>query len=482
MSTVRILWVDNDVHLLESTVILDLRTELGERGLQVVMEKYPSIGGVDQFIRRKGPFDLIVLDVEFDDRTGFDLDDYPSIAGFATPVVIVSNHVFDENDYSETYRPQIEQFRDISLGAFPKNTGGVRKLAAVFLTYLQSPPVTAVVMSDIHLGQTISNGRELETRSAPLLADLREMGLKHRPNHLLLLGDLVTKGRVEDLPHVLALITQMQGALGLLSSPGSLHLCPGNHDALLNEPEPWTPVFERTIQHLAMMDPLLKERYRDRMGRIRTFHEQKDLLAVGLGAQPGVLFASLASSHLIPGPSGSRLVVPKIGEDQLADLNEWFLQSNFAEVPLKIALMHHPVYPSPLQDAEVEEPILSDSARVCRSLQESGFHLLFTGHSHYTCTHLHAMAALNTPAHAAQPRQLAVVSTGTLGGDPNTATPSRQYVLLRIGHAVEGMRQVTLTTRVYNPDIRKFCDGESLGFSLGGSILRKVASMQFGIN
>jgi hypothetical protein len=265
------------------------------------------------------------------------------------------------------------------------------------------------------------------------------------------------------LPMTHELIKRIRNAMSL-SAPNAFHFCPGNHDFDLTANEPWEPVFRELVNRLAIDDAGVAARYRDDVRAVRYFHRPEDLVAFGPGVSHGVGFGSLCS------PDAQEPKQSRIGHEQFVALRA--RMDAVADCELKVALMHHGLYPAPFVGEDSDAPIPADSSRIYRELSRMGFQLLLTGHSHYSCVHTHELAVLNSRAINPAPQRLVVVSLATLGGDPSPATPSQQYYILRIGHQKgDGTRRVEIASRILDSEAEQFVAGQSVELDLGKSAM-----------
>jgi hypothetical protein len=457
MLTLSVIWVDDRIEDVVNTWGTTLRVKLREWGIQLDIKKRNQGLGVREILADQGA-DLLILDINLEKD-----EEFPNVfillerlaqSRISRPVVLFSGRAKD-------FSKELEKYRRRYLGAFDKSKEGAQGLAEFIRDYVRRPPVTAVVMSDLHVGRFVRQRGDLDRFCEHLRRDFAEVRQQYQVNHLILLGDFVWQGRLEDVALADELIQRMRRDLGL-QGPRSVHFCPGNHDLARDASEPWSPVFGELVTKLAITDEGIAARYGDLPRRpIRRFRESEDLMSVGPGATPGLGFASLNSVD--PRNHGRS----RVGRAQLDAL----VRENLNDYDLRIALMHHPLYPAPLVGEETESPIPEDAARASRVLSQLGFQLLLTGHSHYSCVHTHELVTLNTGHHPpASSQRLIVVSLATLGGDPSPATPFRQYYVVRIGHQTDGgRRRLEVASRRFHPETETFSAGDVAELELGNA-------------
>jgi hypothetical protein len=452
-----VIWVDDQVGDVVNTWGSALQERLRGSNISLLIKALDHALGVREVLEDHGA-DLLILDIDLDhDRdfpNAFLLLERLTQARISRPVVLVSGRALE-------YERELDQYSDRYLGMFEKSSEGMKRLADFIAKYVERPPVTALVMSDLHVGRFAQDRAGLERFMSLLERDFEQVRRAYQVNHLIMLGDFVWQGRAADLPIAYEIIRRIRNAMSL-SKPNAFHFCPGNHDVDLKSKEPWEPIFRELVNQLAVDDGGVKARYEDDVRPVRYFHRPEDLVAFGPGASHGVGFASLCSPD-IQEPKQSR-----IGHEQFVALKA--RMETVPDCELKIALMHHCLYPAPFIGQEAEAPIPADSARIYRELSRMGFQLLLTGHSHYSCVHTHELAVLNSRAPAPVLHRLVVVSLATLGGEPSQATPSQQYYVLRIGHQkADGTRRVEVASRVLDPEAEQFIAGQSVELELGKS-------------
>jgi predicted MPP superfamily phosphohydrolase len=457
MPKLKLLWIDDDSETIRLTWEKPLRERLQPHGLDLEITYHGTGVGVRDLAR---DYDLLLLDIALGEQqrisTGFEVLQLLRESGIYRPAIIFSSHV-------ARFKEQLAQYRGAYIGAFTKTLDDLRRLCESVVEFVKNPPLTLIMLSDLHVGlREQANGTE-ESYLEAIEEEFKSVAERLRPNYLVIAGDIVWTDQSRDLRTGERVVRRIRHALGLQEA-GAVHFCPGNHDIVLDSDAPWSS-FHHFVSSLADDDRALlaPERFGSTFGGVRTFDQPGDLLSVGTSPDGAVLFAALNSVH----PDKDRGHSGIIGTQQWTRLRTRVKTA--ARDQLRIALMHHPLYPVPSDDADGEDRILLDSARAFRELHSLGFQLVINGHAHYSCVHAHELTVLNT--HGSQPstQRLVVVALPTFGGTPSPATPYRQYAILQIGHlrAATRTRSLRVQTRLYSYDHRKFVDGHVTQTLLG---------------
>jgi CheY-like chemotaxis protein len=459
MKSLDMLWIDDEILAVKSAWEPSLRDLLLGQNIELRIEALSHGLGAMERIRERH-FDLIVLDVRLEGDahvpTGWHLLQRLRDARLSRAVVLFTAHVHDASSPSSGLGDGAFNQRGDLLAAFEKSPSGLAELAKFIKQFAETPPVTLVVMTDLHFGMSGS----VVVRDAlvkRVLEDLRSTREKWHPDHLVILGDVAWKGQADDLAFGVRFLERVRAQLDLRDE-GALHICPGNHDVVLGSQHPWQ-AYRDLVGKLADSDGSITKRYSDGFGQLREFVAPEDLVAVARGRRPGVVFASLNSVD----PEGHQQRITRLGSAQRDRLRYLLRELEVGHGALRIALMHHPLFPVPSDDElGAEDRILTDGARSFRDLHSLGFQLILNGHSHYSCVHEHRIAVLNErPGMGSVVRRLVVVSVATLGGQPSSATPYRQYAIIQIGHRKSnGTRDIHLRTRVYSSESEHFEDGD----------------------
>jgi hypothetical protein len=160
-------------------------------------------------------------------------------------------------------------------------------------------------------------------------------------------------------------------------------------------------------------------------------------------------------------PEESDHVAPCVGEQQWQYLKRKLKSMASPVNQLRIALLHHPLYP-PAADYADEEQILEDQAKALQILNDMGFQIVIHGHTHFPCVHEHRRTVLNA-AKGPQPvsRKMLTIAAPTLGGEPSGASPLRQYMIVQVGYfePEKKSRSLSILTRIYDPESEIWHDG-----------------------
>jgi len=470
---IRVLWIDDDLRYLEAGKDT-LRSELWRLGITAEIEtcarSFEGLGLLDD-----SPFDLILLDLHFASkdrlRDGFHFLDKLADKGIKTPVVIVSDYVRGAGRADETRRLHFESdlrnFKDQYLRAFSKTDRGRDELVQFISEFVSKPPAVIVLLSDLHLGSLSKRGQTLNDFTRDMELEFSEMRIRFKPNYLCVTGDFALKGKPQGLRDAAFFLRRTQQALNIEGS-ASLHFCAGNHDIFRGEHNPWQG-FQGLIEALGESDSAIFRRFstfRPELGELGTFQKQRDLLAISQGKDASVLFVAFNSVN----PDQDNGHTGLIGNEQWSAFKTRMRKHGFPGSQLRIALLHHHMFPIPVDHSEIEERILMDHATALHQLRAAGIQLVMHGHAHFSCIHWHRFKVLNSFGNERQEENNEMVFIGapTFNGTPDSGTPVRQYAIVTIGFydPVSSSRSFEVHTRVYVPTERKWVDGQCVKHAL----------------
>jgi len=476
----KVLWVDDDILQVQTTYGETLANALRAKGILLRIRPWSQGIGVPEILEEDPDIEFIIGDINLSSqearcRTGYSDPEelshkvygqvWPVLErlrkeGLSRPVVIVSQFVGSIVE-SKEFVEELSCHSSMYIGAFPKTRQGICEAGELIYSYIQHPPVTSVVMSDLHIDGSGHSPEEFERTQNAIANEMKLIRSRYSPDHLLVLGDFVSNGQATAVSSVVETIRSIKTGLAM-ERPGWLHFCPGNHDVEQGGPQPWQPVYGAFVRQVAELDRSIVSRYEDRFGKVRSFHGVSDVLALGKGSRAGVSFASLSTVHPERGLNHN----PEIGIEQMLALKMLVEQSVGSEGELRIALMHHSLYAAPTSSNVPEASIVVDSARVLRDLHALGFRIVLSGHSHYSCLHEHTLHPLNCGIDA--PRKIRALSVAAFGGDPAPATPFQQYCILRIGHrstepqSRRSHRTLEVYTRTFRHETNDYHDGDKV--------------------
>ncbi len=414
-------------------------------------------------------FDLIILDLEFMDpngerlsSNGFKVLERCQKIGIHPPIIILSSHV---NDGLHQYEEELLQYSGVYIEAFPKDRSMFERVATCISNTLQHPPVTLVVMSDMHLryaldGSYRSDPEEIERNyKDTLINEFSELKHSVRPDFLVAAGDFAWKDQEKDLPEAARFINKLRQAIGLVGE-NEFHFCPGNHDVSLTKKDgkEWSD-FHCFVDSLSAIEPTISARFSStrRGGKFGNFHVKDDIMAVATHYDNSILFAGLNSVSLKRSVKSKKIeTFGEVGSTQLNELRSKLNEYKDQSSQLRIAICHHPIFSSPSDQKYEEDRPIKDQSEVCFSLAEMGFDLLIHGHTHYSCFYEFGFTPLNEvniSGNNSRKRNLRVIGVPTLAAAPNMSSPSRQYLVIRIGHqsSYDIQRSLIIQSRVYDP-------------------------------
>ncbi len=478
MKTVNVLWLDDDfAHNSPSyDRLYNYRMRLMsllENDYDINLQIRECISGSDAtaiLLDEPSQFDLSIIDLELDDQvtpTGFKVLERINNVKRSRSVVILSDHVPGKNEQdNERFGEKLKAFKYAYLNAFKKTEEGIQELAKFIHVYVEKPSVSFVVLSDIHSGFITRENKRAQTFEKALLKELKNTARHHKPNYLIATGDFAWKSQQEDLPRASSLINKIRTELGLRGDK-QFHFCPGNHDVSLKGNENWL-YYHDFVTRLAEVEPNIIKRFKSfEWDSLEEFRSSRDICSISTGIDENVLFVSLNSVDLRKVDSSSTKfdVTPCVGEQQWQYLKRKLSSIAAPKNQLRIALLHHPLYPPPAADNPVEEKILEDQAKALQILNDMGFQVIVHGHTHFPCIHEHRRTVLNSSVNSKPiSRKILTIAAPTLGGEPSAAAPLRQYMIVQIGFfdPDKKSRSVSILTRIYNPEDETWHDGTSI--------------------
>lgn len=483
----KIIWIDDD--FFSETIsardgMNNYRTRL-EQSLKINTGFAPEIVKLSSgetildsiWDHRDEGIDLIILDLDFIDSAGEKMDStgFTVLEKFkdthSIPIVILSDYIDDGKRFESDFR----RYENHYLGAFSKRIEEFESLLLCVTESLLYPAITLVLVSDLHSGfieertnsDDGSNSLDEENFRARLVDEFESISNLHKPDYFIASGDFAWKNQSKDLAVASQFVNDLRRALKT-NGPRQFHFCPGNHDVSLNGVDSWR-AFHGFAKSMETLEPDIGKRFGSYRldGAFESFRTREDVLSIEYGKNKSVIFACLNSVALRSAEGGEKYeTFSEIGDQQMMKLSSRIKKMNLDENQLRIAVLHHPIFAAPADEGMKEDKAISDQSTVVSQLAELGFQLIVHGHTHYSCIWDHRFAPINQVADqgAVKFKKINVIGVPTLAGDPSQATPSRQFLIVRIGQRSmrSRVRLMTVQSKVYDWVNKKWSSGRSM--------------------
>lgn len=419
-------------------------------------------------------FDLLIVDYQLDEQVATSnafhlLDRIEQELRRVPPVIIFSR-------YSRHELQAVADAHSLKriFGVFEKNTPGTRELAQCAVRLIASGPIQFLIMSDMHVGYLDQMGGISQERFLDSLnSELDSIALSRQVDALAVCGDFAwTLQRTEHI-ETFKLLQQIQLKLGLRSHD-QVFFCPGNHDIDFSNGTGSWKSFGELVALLSARDEGFVKRFVHRnseLGNRERFHDQASLFSIVHNQRLGILAVGLNSNA----PTGNGVIVnAKIDEGQWEALIK--AVNRYPKELLRIAILHHPIFSAP-GGIFPDELALADQGKALQMFARAGIKLVFHGHAHFGAVHSHKLAVINGPSTlgtGATPSMTDIITVAcpSLIAEPNTTTPQRQFLLVRVDTADPrtGSRSLSVESKVFNPADCSWGDGGAISsgqFSVG---------------
>lgn len=455
MPSKRILWADDEMGRNEKGNVDAVRHALKQRGISEVEVQFVKVASDSLTKALESRFDVIIMDLDFrEDAAVSDVDGVVAVKILSehtrTPVIVYSAHT---DDYAGTF----EHYRNVeAVIAKP----ALETLFEALTRVLANALPVILHMSDVHFGALHGHGTKYtyETLRESFETELHEFLVQHRPNMLIISGDLTTGGGRQEFKEALRFLEWLVPALGL--SRDAVFIVPGNHDVDLSESSDysylsyWTDLIQPLHGHL----PAVMSGYPAAAARGNAPRQEQlawARVAPGVGAYVVGLATTIvtaAAEHVIE--HFRQGTVSSVATKQLSTLG---IALRKAPTGIRIAVLHHHLFPVP--SVRPEEEGRSDDASVVYGqplffswLADQGVSIVLHGHTHYPS--MRTVQVYFSGSQKVNPRPVHVLAAGTVGASSlQRSAPFHHYFLLTVKRSANGSGlELDVLSRVRSED------------------------------
>ena len=384
------------------------------------------------------------------------------------PYIVYSYFPRDVEKY-----PDFKGEDELRIGVIPKSTDAGGVLAERVVAFFKAPPVRILHLSDLHYDSNAKGAKSEEQKDLfdSLLSTLKEEHENNKFDAITITGDFSSENPEGDLDKVSEFINNLVNKTMEFDNIGRLFLVPGNHDlywkdfkkGIISE-TPWRPYLDFYQSVYASQDNILevlnawnpKNRFFDKKA------VNEDLLWNRKILDPAINIIGLVTPSVDPAEKGMGNFDRK-QEDFVRE--NWKTKPVFGEV--RIALMHHNLFPTLSLSPYDEKYVLKKSTNAFYSLIKSQCNIVLNGHTH--SPNVYCLSAGNFSTNGYENAdQLIVSSTGnTSGAHPSNDRP-RCFNILEFMDADKdtGARNLNVRPFIYESAHRKWVAQKTCQFKI----------------
>ena len=459
----RLLWADDDLCAGQSPQPQILQNALRAR-LNEDLEVIPCAGSdsalrkIDDLVRIGQPPDVVVVDLKMradDELQGTDLVFRLKERYLWIPVVVYTNYP----DLAPVPPKETEALRQ-AVAAVVGKAGAERNhrsLLDELVPILLVESLRLVVLADVHCGIQQAIGRDV-TLQRLMMLELAQLKEQHRPNLVVVSGDLGSVGSSADYGPAGEFLRFVMKTLGL--SWDRLILVPGNHDIDRNaRPSEAYKAYLQFVNRLYKQTPEGRKNlsgypclYDNSIGRLGT-RVESDHALFSVHSFPSPRVQVIALNSVVSQASAVSKDIDwaqgEVLQSQLSLVQD-HLSSAAGYNGTRIAVMHHHAFPV----ASRTRPENERSSRVVRNqglllahLMDWNVRLLVHGHSHYTSLVKHERL-LGEQWRTGDKCPLYVLAVGSLGGMPAPGKFFHSYARLSLDYRPGEKGLLNLRSRI----------------------------------